>query len=131
MAQLPTPNTASADTVRAMTPEMFFDYLSVRINREKAANASMTLNFDFGDDGKYMLELENGVISHTEGVQAAEADATVTLSRDTFNKIVLHETNLDDAIEAGDLEISGEAGRLHELISYLDTFELWFNIVTP
>src|SRR5262245_30906923 len=35
----PTPNTASPDTVRAMTLEMFFDYLSVRLNREKAAKA--------------------------------------------------------------------------------------------
>ena len=32
VAQLPTPNTASPDTVRAMTLEMFFDYLGVRLN---------------------------------------------------------------------------------------------------
>ena len=31
----PTPNTASPDTVRAMTPEMFFDYLAVHINGQK------------------------------------------------------------------------------------------------
>ena len=35
----PTPNTASPDTVRAMTPEMFFDYLAVHINGEKAGTA--------------------------------------------------------------------------------------------
>ena len=46
----PTPNTTSPDTVRAMTPEMFFDYLAVHINAQKAADAKMVLKFDFGDD---------------------------------------------------------------------------------
>lgn len=56
--QLPTPNTASPDTVRAMTPEMFFDYLALHINGEKAANAKAVLNVDFGGDGgKYKLEI--------------------------------------------------------------------------
>ena len=54
----PTPNTASGDTVRAMTPEMFFDYLAVHINGQKAADAKAVLNFYFGDDGgKYKVEL--------------------------------------------------------------------------
>ena len=32
-----TPNTASPDTVRAMSPEMFFDFLGVRLDSAKAA----------------------------------------------------------------------------------------------
>jgi alkyl sulfatase BDS1-like metallo-beta-lactamase superfamily hydrolase len=57
----PTPNTASPDTVRAMTPEMFFDYLAVHINGEKAGTAKAVFNIDLGNDGgKYKLELENG-----------------------------------------------------------------------
>ncbi len=55
----PTPNTASPDTVRAMTPEMFFDHLAVHINGEKAGNAKSVFNIDLGSDGgKYKLELE-------------------------------------------------------------------------
>jgi alkyl sulfatase BDS1-like metallo-beta-lactamase superfamily hydrolase len=132
VAQLPTPNTASADTVRAMTPEMFFDYLAVRLDRSKAAAATAKLNFDFGDTGgKYLLELENGVLNHTGDVQAGDADATVTLSRDTLNSIILQETKLDEAVNVGDVEIKGNAGKLNELVSYLDHFEFWFNIATP
>ncbi len=33
------------------TPEMFFDYLAVHNNGEKAADAKTVLNFDFGEDG--------------------------------------------------------------------------------
>ncbi len=47
----PTSNTASPDTVRAMTPEMFFDYLAVHINGEKAADVKSVFNIDLGSDG--------------------------------------------------------------------------------
>ncbi|MGB9095254.1 alkyl/aryl-sulfatase [Erwinia sp.] len=130
--KLPTPNTASPDTVRAMTPEMFFDYLAVHINGEKAANAHALLNFDFGNDGgKFKVELENGVLNHTANSSAENADATITLSRDTLNKIILKEESLDDAKSKGDVKITGNAEKLNELLGYMDKFEFWFNIVTP
>ncbi len=129
--RLPTPDTASPDTVRAMPLDLFFDYLSVRLNREKAANAKAVLNFDFGADGKYVLEMENGVLNHTPNSQASNADVTVTLSRDTLNNIMLHKTKLADAIQSGDVKIAGNRAKLDELVSNLDSFDFWFNIVTP
>ena len=130
--QLPTPNTASPDTVRAMTPEMFFDYLGIRLNGPRAADASLTLNFDFGNSGgRYLVELENGVLNHTANRQSDNADATVTLTRETLNRIILHETTLADAMSSGDVRVNGNQEKLKELVSYLDTFEFWFNIVTP
>ncbi|WP_156545622.1 alkyl/aryl-sulfatase [Cupriavidus sp. D384] len=130
--KLPTPNTASADTVKAMTPEMFFDYLSVRVNRAKAANAHVVLNVDLGKpEGTYLLELENGVLNHTAGVQAQQADANVTMSRDTLNGIILGQTKMADAVKNGSAKVTGNQAKLDELVSYLDTFEFWFNIVTP
>jgi alkyl sulfatase BDS1-like metallo-beta-lactamase superfamily hydrolase len=132
VAQLPTPNTASPDTVRAMSLGLFFDYLGVRLNSEKAGDAQITLNFDFGDrDGKYLVELENGVLNNTAGVQADSADATIKLSRDTLNDIVLQQTTLKDAVGAGDVTIDGDQSKLGELVAYLDSFDFWFNIVTP
>jgi alkyl sulfatase BDS1-like metallo-beta-lactamase superfamily hydrolase len=132
VAQLPTPNTASPDTIRAMTLEMLFDYLGVRLDSEKAGEAHITLNFDFGDpEGVYLVELVNGVLNHTGGAQAQEADAKITLSRDALNDIFLQQTALDDAIQAGDVTVDGDQAKLGELVSYLDTFEFWFNIVTP
>ena len=130
--KLPTPNTASPDTVRAMTLDLFFDYLGVRLNTAKAGAAQVTLNFDLGDSGgQYLVELENGVLNHTADAQAEDADATVTLSRDALNGIILQQTTLADAINAGDVEIEGDQAKLEEVVSYLDTFEFWFNIVTP
>jgi alkyl sulfatase BDS1-like metallo-beta-lactamase superfamily hydrolase len=115
-----------------MTLDLFFDYLGVRLNSVKAADAKVALNFDFGDTGgKYLIELENGVLNHTANRQADDAAATVTLTRDTLNDIILKQTTLADAISSGDVKVSGDQAKLEQVISYLDTFEFWLNIVTP
>ncbi len=128
----PTPNTASPDTIRAMSIDLFFDYLAVRLNAEKAGDATAKINFDFGDSGgKYFVELENGVLNHTADMATPNPDVTVTLSRDTLDNIMLQTVTLDDAATAGDITLDGNQAKLTELVSYLDTFDFWFNIVTP
>lgn len=127
-----TPNTASPDMVKAMSPEMFFDYLAVHINGEKAANAKAVFNVDLGSDGgKYKLELENGVLNHSANVQASDADASIVLNRATLNKIILKEESLKQAKEKGEVTITGNQAKVDEFLSYLDSFDFWFNIVTP
>ncbi|HDX8851290.1 TPA: MBL fold metallo-hydrolase [Klebsiella michiganensis] len=128
----PTPNTASSDTVRAMTPEMFFDYLAVHINGEKAGTAKAVFNIDLGNDGgKYKLELENGVLNHTADAEAKDADATIALDRATLNKIILKEETLKQAEDKGEVKVTGDGAKLDEMLGYMDKFEFWFNIVTP
>ncbi|WP_337173436.1 alkyl sulfatase dimerization domain-containing protein [Paludisphaera sp.] len=127
----PTPNAASPDTVRAMTLELFLDYLSVRLNREKSGDAKGVFNLDLGDAGKYVLEMDHGVLNHTADRQAPDADATLTLSRDALDKIALGEAKLADAVRSGDVRIDGDRAKLEGLIASLDAFEFWFDIVTP
>ena len=132
VAKLPTPSSDSPDTVRAMSPEMFFDYLGVHINGEKAAKAKLALNIDLGNEGgKYLLELENGVLNLTADAESKDADATLTLSRDTLNSIILRQETLKQAMDKGDLKVAGNADKLDELLGYMDKFSFWFNIVTP
>ena len=130
--QLPAPNTASPDTIRAMSLGLFFDYLGMRLNGPKADGKRIVLNFDFTDvRQKYALEMVNGVLNHRADSEAAKADANITLTRATLNEIVLGDTTLANAISNGDVKIKGSRAKLEEMLSYLDTFEFWFNIVTP
>ena len=62
-------NTASPDTIKAMPPEMTFDYFAVRLNGEKAAGKKITLNIEFTDLKKpYSLMIENGVLNYAPKV---------------------------------------------------------------
>lgn len=63
--------------------------------------------------------------------QDANADATISLSRDALNRIVLKEETLKEATDKGDVKITGNAEKLNEMLGYMDKFEFWFNIVTP
>lgn len=130
--KLPTPDTASPDTVKAMDMELFFDYLAMRLDGEKADGKKIGINLDFIDlKRKYALEMENGVLNHTQGRVLANADTTLTLTRDTLNKIMLKQTTLKDAVGSGAIKVKGNEGKLEELMSYMDNFEFWFPIVTP
>ena len=82
VADLPAPTTVTPDVVEAMDLDLYFDYVAMRVNHPKVDGKHMVLNFVFPDTSeKYMLELGNGVLNHTAGVQAADADSTITLAR--------------------------------------------------
>jgi alkyl sulfatase BDS1-like metallo-beta-lactamase superfamily hydrolase len=111
---------------------MLLDYLGVRLNGQRAAGKTITLNLQFLDTHETcVLALANSVLNHTLGEQAPDADATFILTRGIRTQIMFGQTSIDKAIEAGGLQIHGKKEALFELLSLLDTFEFWFNIVTP
>lgn len=130
--QLPTPSTASPDTIRAMSLGLFFDYLAMRLNGPKAAGKQITINFNFTDTRETaVLFLRNAALNHSLDRLDDNADATLTLTRAALNNIILQTATLADEINHGAVQVAGSAERVHELVSLLDTFEFWFNIVTP
>ena len=123
-------NTASPDTIRAMPPDMLFDYLAVRLNGPKAAGKKIGLNIDFTDlKQQYGLMVENAVLNY--GKPLAKPDAKLTMSKATLDSIQLKEITLEQAITKGDLKIEGKREAFAEFMGLLDTFPFWFNIVTP
>jgi len=125
--------TASPDTIQAMPLDLFFDYLGVRLNGPKAADKTITLNWNFTDTKEqYVLALENGALNHTANRQAKSADAGITLTRAAFNEVILGgQAKLEAKIASGDIKLEGKKEKFGELLALLDTFDPWFNIVTP
>ncbi|MFJ4497517.1 alkyl/aryl-sulfatase [Pseudomonas atacamensis] len=124
-------NSASVDMVRAMSPEMFFDYLAVRLDSDKAVAHDLTLNWTFDDVQRdFTLTLRNGVLTHRSGLNPA-ADASVSLSRDTLEKISLKQLDFPTAMQKGLVKLQGNGQKFGLLMGSLDTFGPQFNIVTP
>ena len=124
-------NTASPDTIKAMQPEMLFDYFAVRLNGPNAAGKKIALNVNFTDLKKqYGLVVENAVLNYSKK-PAAKADAGITLSKATLDSIQLKEKTIEQAVAAGELKIEGRKEALAEFLGLLDTYPFWFNIVTP
>lgn len=126
-----TPNTASPDIARTMALSQLFDFLAIRLDGQKAVGKTITINFTFPDTKQdYALTLKNGVLNYRPKL-SDKADASWTLSRETLNAIMLKESTLEKAITDGDVKVTGDKAKLGELLDCLDTFEFWFDIVTP
>ena len=124
-------SSVSVDMVRAMSPEMFFDYLAIRLDSEKAVGHDLTLNWTFEDQNKdFNLTLRNGVLTHRAGLNPS-ADASVTLSKATLEQISLKQLDFPTALQKGLVKLQGNGKKLGELMANLDTFAPQFNIVTP
>ncbi len=130
---LPVPSASSPDIVRNLGIETYLDYLGVRLNGPRAAEAGTTvINVVMPDiDERVAIRVENGALNYSIGTLADDSDATVTLDRAVLDAINLGQTTVEQATLDGTLLVDGDASRFGHFLSLLDTFELYFDIVTP
>lgn len=127
------PSAANPDVVAAMSADMLLDFLAIRLNGERAADAEVAITLVFSDlDERYAIEVANGVLNHTEGRDAAGEQLRITTTHAAFIGLLAGGAQaLAKAAQSGEIDLDGEAGKLAELAGLLDEFEFWFDIVTP
>ncbi|WIG59528.1 MAG: MBL fold metallo-hydrolase [Ktedonobacterales bacterium] len=125
--------TVTPDTITAMPINLYFDYMGIRMNGEKAALlGDFVLNWNFTDlNETYALTLRNGALTYRKNVHDPKAVATITLTKATLDAISLEQTTFDKAIADGRITIDGDKSRFTQLLGLLETFNLMFNIVEP
>jgi alkyl sulfatase BDS1-like metallo-beta-lactamase superfamily hydrolase len=122
----------SPDLVRAMSLDLFFDYLAVRLNGEKAEGQGFVLNWIVSDLGRrYVLTLQNCALTYLAERQSDRPDATVTLARPVLDRLVLRELTIAEAVDQGLVAIAGDRARVDVLFGLLDDFPLMFDVVEP
>lgn len=127
--------TGSIDIIGSLPLETFFDFMAIRLNGSKAAEKQMTVNWVFTDVNQtFAVTLENSVLNYKRGRAAADAVATVTITRAVLDRIAANQATFPGRILAGDIQIDGSKLKFLEMMSCLDDFDIsdfWFNIVTP
>jgi alkyl sulfatase BDS1-like metallo-beta-lactamase superfamily hydrolase len=123
---------ASPDTVSAMPLELFFDYLSIRLNGPRAEGKTIKLNLDLPDTGdKYLLVVQYGVLQYHKDQQAKDADASLTMNRDALNEIIGGKMKVEQGVTKGTIKLTGDSKKFEEFVSLLDTFDPWYQVVMP
>jgi putative sterol carrier protein len=97
----------------AQTVREFFDTLPSRADPAKTAGMRNSYVFDIDGEGAWTVRVDDGVVSVTEG--AEQADATISASADTFERIVRGEQNPTTAYMTGKLKIKGDMGAVMKL----------------
>lgn len=127
-----TGGSTSPDTIRSMTVPLIFGWWGVRLNGDKAAGNDMVINWNFTDTGEtYALNLSNSALTARGDYQNPKAALTISLTRPTFNELVLGTLDFAEAVKNGDITTEGDVTKFGELMGLLDTFEPNFPIVTP
>jgi alkyl sulfatase BDS1-like metallo-beta-lactamase superfamily hydrolase len=115
-----------------MPLELFFDYLSIRLNGREAADKTIKLNLDLPDTkDKYLLVVQYGVLQYHKDQQADDADATITLDRSTLNEIIEGKLTVERGVVDDKVKIDGDPRKFGDFIALLDTFDPWYQVVMP
>ena len=96
-----------------MTAREFFDSLETRSDASKTAGMTNSYLFDIEGAGKWTVNVDDGKVSVTEGGE--DADAVITTSEATFEKIVSGEQNPTSAYMTGKLKVKGDMGAAMKL----------------
>jgi alkyl sulfatase BDS1-like metallo-beta-lactamase superfamily hydrolase len=122
----------SPATARSLRTGQLLDCLAVRLNGPAAEGKRLVLNFQFEDTSeRFVLNLENCALTHVSGSQDANADATLTLDRLTFEELVLQTTTIGAAVEANKVRATGKASAFQQLMDLMDKYEHVFEIIEP
>lgn len=96
-----------------MAAKDFFDTLESSVDASKIAGMSNSYLFDIEGEGQWLVDVRDGALTVTEG--PAEADATISTSGETFEKIGAGELNPTTAYMTGKLKIKGDMGAAMKL----------------
>lgn len=124
------PKTGGPDMIRAMSTELFLDFIAIRMDSREAEGKEFKINLVTPDNGeKYLIELSNETLTNIEGYQADDADLSITIDRADLELVMRGEKTLAAQIDDGTAKITGDRGVLDQLRSMLVTFELGFEIL--
>src|SRR5215210_7512787 len=96
-----------------MPAKEFFDGLASRADASKTAGMNNSYLFDIEGAGKWTVTVEDGNVNVTEGGE--DADAGITTTEETFEKIVSGEQNPTSAYMTGKLKVKGDMGAAMKL----------------
>ena len=97
----------------AETVQDFFANLASRADPAKTAGMSNSYVFEIEGAGQWKVDVDDGAVTVTEG--GGDADATISTSQETFEKIVAGEQNPTSAYMTGKLKIKGDMGAAMKL----------------
>jgi putative sterol carrier protein len=96
-----------------MSAREFFESLESRVDQSKTAGMNNSYLFDIEGAGKWTVRVEDGNVKVSEGGE--DADAVISTSEETFEKIASGDQNPTSAYMTGKLKVKGDMGAAMKL----------------
>ena len=125
-----TADSSSPDVIRAMSTELFLNFLGIRMDSRKAEGLRFTINLITPDNGeKFLIELENATLTNIQGFLADKPDLTLTINRSDLEQTMMGAKTLEAQIADGTAKVQGDASVLKQLASTMVDFDPHFEIM--
>jgi alkyl sulfatase BDS1-like metallo-beta-lactamase superfamily hydrolase len=123
-------SSSSPDVIRAMSTELFLNFLGIRMDSRQAEGLRFTINLVTPDNGEtFLIEMENATLTNIAGFQAEAADLTLTIDRADLEQTMMGIKTLEAQIADGTAKAEGDVGVLAKLAATMVDFDPRFEIM--
>ncbi len=123
-------SSSSPDVIRAMSTELFLNFLGIRMDSRKAEGLRFTINLATPDTGEtFIIEMENATLTNIAGFQAEVPDLTLTINRADLEQTMMGAKTLEAQIADGTARAEGDVGVLTSLAATMVDFDPRFQIM--
>ncbi|RPJ32718.1 MAG: MBL fold metallo-hydrolase [Verrucomicrobiaceae bacterium] len=123
-------SSSSPDVVRAMSTELFLNFLGIRMDSKKAEGMRFTINLITPDNGeKFCIEMENATLTNIEGFLAEKPDLTLTINRSDLEMSMMGAKPIEQQIKDGTAKFEGDVSILAKLAATMIEFDPRFEIM--
>lgn len=120
----------SPDIIRAMTTELFLNFLGIRMDARKAEGLRFTMNLVTPDNGeRFIVELDNATLTNIQGFQAEKPDLTLTINRSDLEQVMAGVKTLEAQIADGTARVQGDVSILQKLAATMVDFDPRFELM--
>lgn len=124
------PKSSGPDVVRAMSTELFLNFLAIRMDSRKAEGLRFTMNLITPDNGeKFVVELANATLTNLPGFLADKPDLTLTINRADLERTMTGATTLDAQLQDGTAKAEGDVTLLAKLAATMTDFDPRFEVL--
>ena len=121
---------AGPDAIRAMSTELWLDYLGIMLDGTKAAGLRFTANLVTPDNGEqYVVELSNSTLTNIKGARSSKADLTITLNRSDLESVMARQATFKSLAAAGKAKFDGNVEAFAQMMSLLTPFTPTFELL--
>ena len=121
-------NCFTQQSISGLTITMMFEYLSIRLDVDKALNEQIVLNFDITDrEEKFEVEIKNCVLNFRKVQQPDNRHTTISISHDELGKIALLAPQC--AVDTLACTIDGDEKEFEKFMQMFEQFSFWFNLI--
>jgi len=123
--------TLIVDMLKATPTPRFLEAIAASLDGPAAEGKDLKINLVMREpDESYVLWIENAVLHHRAAPPAQDANATLTLTKDLFVRMMVGTGGAKDLLPGSDLSVSGSRVDLLRFLALLDKIGGDFPIVT-